>query len=110
MKKDTCERCGKELGVFARTYQINKPRLNIQYDCLCSSCYKTLSQGIDLIEKMRADMLTTLKNNYRVTKLGSVDIDTLIGKKRIRTLPGIWRALCIDCFLLAFQPIWQMRN
>lgn len=78
MKKDTCERCGKELGVFARTYQINKPRLNIQYDCLCSSCYKTLSQGIDLIEKMRADMLTTLKNNYRVTKLGSVDIDTLI--------------------------------
>ena len=78
MKKDTCERCGKELGVFARTYQINKPRLNIQYDCLCSSCYKTLTQGIDLMEKMRADMLTTLKKNYRVTKLGSVDIDTLI--------------------------------
>lgn len=78
MKKDTCERCGKELGVFARTYQINKPRLNIQHECLCSSCYKTLTQGIDLIEKMRADMLTALKKDYQVTKLGSVDIDTLI--------------------------------
>lgn len=78
MKKDTCEKCGKELGYFSRSYSIKNPRIKIQYDCLCSNCHRTMKQAIDQIDRMYQKMMGRLKNDYGVTNMGAVDIDTLI--------------------------------
>jgi hypothetical protein len=78
MKKDCCERCGKELGYFSRGYSLNQPRLKLQYDCLCSGCNRVLKQAVDQIERMFSHMITRLKEDYHVTNMGMVDIDTLI--------------------------------
>lgn len=79
MKKDHCERCGKELGYFARGTAIDEPRLGLHYDCVCSSCRKTIEKAVAQVDKMYKRMLTVLKTEYQITtNIGAVDIDTLI--------------------------------
>jgi len=73
-----CERCGKELGFFERTLHINNPRINIQYDCLCNDCYRTLKEGISKIENMYQRMVANLQEQDTHHNFSSVSVDRLI--------------------------------
>ena len=73
-----CERCGKELGFFERTLHINNPRINIQYDCLCNDCYRTLKEGISKIENMYQRMVAHLQEQGTHQNLSSISVDHLI--------------------------------
>lgn len=78
MKKDTCERCGKELGFFSRSYAVNNQKLKIQYESICSSCNRLIKQAENQFDKMRDQMIKRLREDYHVTNLAAVDLDTLI--------------------------------
>ncbi|MEA5073461.1 MAG: hypothetical protein VB030_04745 [Eubacterium aggregans] len=78
MKKNCCEKCGKELGFLGRKHTINNDRIEIHYDSLCSDCYQVIKGGINQIETMYQRMIQKLKKDYGFDNMASVDIDTLI--------------------------------
>ena len=78
--KTPCNKCGKAIGFFERSYKIESEKLNIKYDVLCGDCHGIVKKGIDKIDDMYQWMTNNLMKNKDVQKNGmvSVEVDLLI--------------------------------
>lgn len=78
--KKTCEKCGKTIGFFERSFKIENEKLNINYESLCNDCHGIIKNGIDKVDEMYQWMMANLNKNKDVQKNGmeSIDVDLLI--------------------------------
>lgn len=78
--KTPCEKCGKTMGFFERSFKIENEKLGIKDNTLCSGCHGVIKNGIGKIEEMHQWMMSNLEKNKDVQKNGlvSVEVDLLI--------------------------------
>lgn len=78
--KKTCNRCGKEMGLFERSYPGKTDKVNLHYDVLCNNCHEELGLLSAKMEAMAEALNTSLRGEDDTLDLTSVDVDGLISQ------------------------------